>query len=109
MVGPLTTPGHGQTGAATRRCFAALMGVTMSLKKLAAGPGYAYLTEQVAAFDSTELGRTPLADYYAAKGEEPGLESLDGEPVTEGAAKQTIKELKRFRARRSEADAQRGA
>jgi conjugative relaxase-like TrwC/TraI family protein len=45
----------------------------MSLKKLAAGSGYAYLTEQVAAFDSTELGRTPLADYYAAKGEAPGL------------------------------------
>lgn len=44
----------------------------MSLKKLAAGSGYAYLTEQVAAYDSTELGRTPLADYYEAKGESPG-------------------------------------
>jgi len=45
----------------------------MSLKKLAAGSGYEYLTRQVAAADSTELGRTPLADYYAAKGEAPGL------------------------------------
>ncbi|GAB3854580.1 MobF family relaxase [Nocardioides maradonensis] len=44
----------------------------MSLKKLAAGSGYAYLTEQVAAHDSTELGNLPLADYYALKGEAPG-------------------------------------
>lgn len=45
----------------------------MSLKKLKAGSGYEYLTDQVAAYDSTELGRTPLADYYAAKGESPGV------------------------------------
>ncbi len=44
----------------------------MTLKKLAAGSGYQYLTRQVAAADSTELGSTPLADYYAAKGEAPG-------------------------------------
>ena len=44
----------------------------MSLKKLAAGSGYEYLTRQVAAADSTELGRTRLADYYEAKGEAPG-------------------------------------
>jgi conjugative relaxase-like TrwC/TraI family protein len=44
----------------------------MSLKKLAAGSGYAYLTRQVAAADSTGLGSMPLADYYAAKGEAPG-------------------------------------
>ena len=31
----------------------------MTLKKLAAGSGYEYLTRQVAAADSTELGRTP--------------------------------------------------
>ncbi len=48
------------------------MGVTMTLKKLAAGSGYEYLTRQVAAADSTELGRTRLVDYYAAKGEAPG-------------------------------------
>jgi len=45
----------------------------MTLKKLAAGSGYEYLTRQVAAADSTELGRTKLADYYSAKGEAPGL------------------------------------
>lgn len=44
----------------------------MTLKKLAAGSGYEYLTEQVAAYDSTGLGDIPLADYYAAKGESPG-------------------------------------
>ncbi|GAB3015456.1 TraA/ATP-dependent exoDNAse/relaxase [Nocardioides flavus (ex Wang et al. 2016)] len=44
----------------------------MTLKKLAAGSGYEYLTRQVAAADSTELGKTPLADYYAAKGEASG-------------------------------------
>jgi hypothetical protein len=49
-----------------------LRGVTMTLKMLAAGSGYEYLTRQVAAADSTELGRTKLADYYAAKGEAPG-------------------------------------
>lgn len=56
----------------------------MTLKKLAAGSGYEYLTRQVAAADSTELGKTPLAEYYAAKGEAPGrwtgsgLVGLDG-------------------------------
>ncbi len=43
----------------------------MSLKKLAAGSGHEYLTRQVAAADSTELGGMPLADYYEAKGEAP--------------------------------------
>jgi len=44
----------------------------MSLKKLAAGSGYEYLTRQVAAADSTELGRTRLADYYEAVARESG-------------------------------------
>lgn len=44
----------------------------MTIHKLAAGSGYEYLTRQVAAADSTELGTTPLADYYEAKGEAPG-------------------------------------
>jgi conjugative relaxase-like TrwC/TraI family protein len=44
----------------------------MTLKKLSAGSGYEYLTRQVAAADSTELGSTPLSDYYSAKGEAPG-------------------------------------
>ncbi|WP_072691391.1 MobF family relaxase [Rhodococcus marinonascens] len=56
----------------------------MSAKKLTAGDGYEYLTRQVAAQDSTELGRSSLSDYYSAKGEAPGrwmgagLESLAG-------------------------------
>ena len=45
----------------------------MTLHKLSAGSGYEYLTRQVAALDSTEKGRTTLADYYSAKGESPGL------------------------------------
>lgn len=46
--------------------------VTASLHKLSAGDGYTYLTRQVAAADSTELGQQSLADYYSAKGESPG-------------------------------------
>lgn len=44
----------------------------MTIHKLAAGSGYEYLTRQVAAGDSTELGSTALADYYEAEGEAPG-------------------------------------
>ena len=44
----------------------------MTLHKLSAGDGYLYLARQVAAADSTERGRSPLADYYSAKGESPG-------------------------------------
>ncbi len=44
----------------------------MTLKKLSAGSSYEYLTRQVAAADSTELGSTALGDYYSAKGESPG-------------------------------------
>ncbi len=44
----------------------------MTLHKLSAGSGYEYLTRQVAALDSTEKGRSALADYYSAKGESPG-------------------------------------
>lgn len=44
----------------------------MSLHKLTAGDGYLYLVRQVAAADSTERGRSSLADYYSAKGESPG-------------------------------------
>lgn len=56
----------------------------MSLHKLTAGDGYSYLTRQVAAHDSTEKGHTGLGDYYAQKGESPGvwlgagLSGLDG-------------------------------
>lgn len=56
----------------------------MTLHKLSAGSGYEYLTRQVAAYDSTENGVAPLADYYSAKGESPGrwigsgLAGIDG-------------------------------
>ncbi|MDT9081656.1 relaxase domain-containing protein, partial [Escherichia coli] len=34
---------------------------------------YTYLIRQVAASDSTERGYASLGDYYAAKGESPGV------------------------------------
>ncbi|MGW5384068.1 MobF family relaxase [Nocardia sp. NPDC003963] len=43
-----------------------------NLHKLSAGDGYTYLTKQVAAMDSSELGAATLADYYSMKGEAPG-------------------------------------
>ncbi|BDX31552.1 hypothetical protein TUM20985_20990 [Mycobacterium antarcticum] len=46
--------------------------MVMTLHKLTAGDGYLYLVRQVAAADSTERGRSSLADYYSAKGEAPG-------------------------------------
>ena len=58
--------------------------MTISLKKVAAGSGYDYLTRQVAAQDATERGHSGLASYYSAKGEAPGvwvgsgLEHLEG-------------------------------
>src|ERR1700712_1405689 len=45
----------------------------MSLHKLTAGDGYTYLTRQVAAHDATERGYSSLGDYYAGKGESPGV------------------------------------
>jgi TrwC relaxase len=56
----------------------------MKVHKLTAGDGYTYLTRQVAAMDATDKGRTGLGDYYAQKGESPGvwmglgLAGLDG-------------------------------
>src|SRR3954453_11933666 len=58
----------------------------MSLHKLSAGSGYTYLTRQVAADDVTARGRGSLGDYYAERGESPGvwlgagLASLPGGP-----------------------------
>jgi conjugative relaxase-like TrwC/TraI family protein len=46
--------------------------MVMTLHKLTAGDGYLYLVRQVAAADSTQRGRSTLADYYSAKGEAPG-------------------------------------
>ena len=44
----------------------------MSIHKLTAGDGYAYLTRQVAALDATDKGHTGLSDYYSQQGESPG-------------------------------------
>lgn len=46
--------------------------MVMTLHKLTAGDGYLYLVRQVAAADSTQRGRSTLADYYSANGETPG-------------------------------------
>src|SRR4029453_8224387 len=64
----------------------------MSLHKLTAGPGYDYLTRQIAVLDATEKGHTGLASYYAERGESPGvwigsgMDGVDGlavgDPVT---------------------------
>src|SRR3954454_3707174 len=45
----------------------------MTVHKLTAGDGYAYLTRQVAAHDATERGSGSLGDYYSEKGEAPGV------------------------------------
>jgi DNA primase catalytic core len=45
----------------------------MSLHKLTAGDGYTYLTRQVAAADATHRGHEALGDFYAARGESPGV------------------------------------
>jgi DNA primase catalytic core len=45
----------------------------MSLHKLTALDGYTYLTRQVAAADATHRGHESLDDFYAARGESPGL------------------------------------
>jgi conjugative relaxase-like TrwC/TraI family protein len=45
----------------------------MSLAKLSAGDGYAYLTRQVAAADDTNRGYGTLGAYYEEKGEAPGV------------------------------------
>src|SRR5450759_1288071 len=62
------------------------------MQKLAAGSGYEYLTQQVAALDATNRCPGTLAEYYSAEGESPGewdgggLDGVDlapGDPVTE--------------------------
>lgn len=61
--------------------------MALGLQKLSAGSGYEYLTRQVAALDATSRGRTPLADYYVAKGEAPGQwhgSGLDGVGLQHG-------------------------
>ena len=85
----------------------------MSLHKLTAGDGYTYLTRQVATSDSTELGYSSLGDYYAAKGESPGVWvgqgaadlGLSGLQVTEQQMKNLFGEGLHPDAQRLEAEA----
>ena len=71
----------------------------MSLHKLTAGDGYTYLTRQVAAADATDKGHTSLGDYYAQKGESPGvwvgsgLSGLDGVDAGEQVSAEQMKAL----------------
>ena len=46
--------------------------MAIGLHKLTAGAGYTYLTRQVAAHDRAGGAPTPLATYYAERGETPG-------------------------------------
>jgi DNA primase catalytic core len=71
----------------------------MSLHKLTAGDGYTYLTRQVAAADATDKGHTSLGDYYASKGESPGvwvgsgLSGLDGVDAGQHVSAEQMKAL----------------
>ncbi len=71
----------------------------MTLQKLSAGSGYEYLTRQVAALDSTDKGKIPLADYYAAKGESPGrwvgtgLDGIEGLALGDVVTAEQMKNL----------------
>ena len=84
-----------------------------SLHKLTAGDGYTYLTRQVATVDSTERGYSSLGDYYAAKGESPGVwigaqaaeMGLAGTAVTEQQMKNLFGEGLHPDAQRLEAEA----
>lgn len=61
--------------------------MAIGLQKLSAGSGYEYLTRQVAALDVTGRGHVSLADYYAVKGEAPGIwwgSGLDAVGLTAG-------------------------
>jgi len=56
----------------------------MTLHKLTAGDGYTYLTRQVAAQDATARGYGSLGEYYAQRGEAPGV--WLGRGLSSGAA-----------------------
>ena len=62
----------------------------MSIHKLTAGDGYAYLTRQVAALDATEKGHTGLADYYSQRGESRACGSGRRWPASTWCAGQTV-------------------
>ncbi|MBA3368690.1 MAG: relaxase domain-containing protein, partial [Geodermatophilaceae bacterium] len=66
----------------------------MTLHKLSAGDGYTYLTQQVAAMDTTEKGHSGLGDYYSQRGESPGAWSGSGLAGLEDvAAGQAVTEI----------------
>ena len=71
----------------------------MGLHKLTAGDGYSYLTRQVAVHDATDKGHTGLADYYAQRGESPGvwlgagLAGLDGVEAGDEVTAEQMKAL----------------
>lgn len=87
----------------------------MSLHKLTAGDGYTYLTRQVAALDATERGLAGLGDYYAQRGESPGVwtgsgliglpDVSPGQPVDEAQMKSLFGEGRHPDAERLERDA----
>lgn len=58
----------------------------MSMQKLAAGTGYAYLTKQVARQDVAERGHVTLASYYSERGEVPGVWVGSGMAAIDGLA-----------------------
>ncbi|WP_404351143.1 relaxase domain-containing protein [Phycicoccus jejuensis] len=88
----------------------------MTLHKLAAGSGYTYLTQQVAAHDATERGQLGLVAYYEEKGESPGrwmgsglagLDLADGDVVTEEQMKLLFGQGWHPRSNEPDADARR--
>ncbi|WP_420176099.1 relaxase domain-containing protein [Luteococcus sp. OSA5] len=58
----------------------------MSMQKLAAGTGYAYLTKQVARQDVAERGHVTLVSYYSERGEVPGVWVGSGMAAIDGLA-----------------------
>ena len=68
----------------------------MSLHKLTAGDGYTYLTRSVAAQDATHRGYDGLGDYYAQRGESPGIwlgHGADGLPGFPGGPQVTEEQM----------------
>ena len=63
----------------------------MTVHKLTAGDGYTYLTRQVASADETRAPGQSLADYYAARGNPPGV-WLGGGAHTLGVADGVVTE-----------------
>jgi conjugative relaxase-like TrwC/TraI family protein len=67
------------------------VGTVMTVHKLTAGDGYAYLTRQVASADERRAAGQSLAEYYTAAGNPPGV-WLGGGAVTLGVAGGVVSE-----------------